>query len=108
MTADDLFEATYRALARKAWHTNSGRVAELQSLAEELRRTGTWTPERQERGRELAHSIRGSAGTFGQEAVSFAAGELESRLGTSVPAASAGDVAVLVARVADAIGPAPE
>ncbi|HMR21031.1 MAG TPA: Hpt domain-containing protein [Micropruina sp.] len=99
-------DAVYRTLANRAWETNRGRAAELAELVAEWDRTGALAAERREHGRALAHSLRGSAGTFGHDAAADAADELERLL-------VAGEVSVevvgeLVARIEADLSRAPE
>lgn len=99
-------DAVYRTLANRAWETNRGRAAELAELVAEWHRAGALAGERREHGRALAHSLRGSAGTFGHDAAADAADELERLL-------VAGEVSVevvgeLVARIEADLSRAPE
>lgn len=77
MNSADPMTTAYAALARRAWDTNRGRAAELTALVADWRRAGVLTAAQQEHGRAVAHSLRGSAGTFGHEAAADAAGELQ-------------------------------
>lgn len=78
-TADAL-EPAFHAQALKAWRSNQLRSEELTRLTVEWRKTGVCTAEQCARGRALAHSLRGSAGTFGHPEVSIAAERLEETL----------------------------
>lgn len=80
MTASDAFELAFRALTLKAWTANQARAAELSRLATEWSRTGSCPADQREHGRELAHSLRGSAGTFGHPEACIAAERLEESL----------------------------
>lgn len=76
----DPMAVAYASLAGRAWRSNRGRAAELAAMVEEWRRAGPPSTERWERMRELAHSLRGSTGTFGHDAAADAAEELEELL----------------------------
>ena len=90
--------AAYAALARRAWDTNRARASELNALLTQWRSLGELTAEQLERVRSVAHSLRGSAGTFGHDRAAEAAEELEELLLTE-PAPSLDVVAGLVERV---------
>ena len=76
----DAMNTAYRTLAHRAWDTNRARAAELAALVSAWGRAGVLAAEQRERGRSIAHSLRGSAGTFGHEAAADAAEELEELL----------------------------
>lgn len=80
MSSADALESVLQAQAMKAWRSNQARAEELTVLMAEWRSTGVFTAEQCARGRALAHSLRGSAGTFGHPEVSLAAERLEEAL----------------------------
>ena len=85
MSAGDAVADAYAALARRAWVRNRARADELTHLIEEWRTTAALPDERRERVRELAHSLRGSAGTFGHDHAAQAAEALEELLVSGGP-----------------------
>lgn len=99
MSATESMMTAYEAIARKAWDTNRARAAELSNLIAEWSRTGACTPAQREHARAVAHSLRGSAGTFGHEVASRAAGELETLLAAPGRDGESGVVGVLLARI---------
>ena len=98
--------AVYRTLANRAWETNRGRAAELAALVAEWRRTGALAAEQRERGRAVAHSLRGSAGTFGHDVAADAADDLERLLVAGKTSVDV--VSELVARIEADLSCAPE
>lgn len=97
----------FAALTQRAWATNRGRATELVALVAHWRQHGEVSAERRRRVRELAHSLRGSAGTFGHAAAAAAAGQLEDVLDASgEPPVQ--QVAVLVAQIEDDLSREPD
>lgn len=80
MSTADALEAVLHAQALKAWRSNQARAKELSQLMADSRITGVFTAEQCARGRALAHSLHGSAGTFGHPEVSLAAERLQEAL----------------------------
>ncbi len=80
MSNADALESVIQAQALKAWRSNRARADELSRILGESRITGVFTADQRARGRALAHSLRGSAGTFGHPEVSVAAERLEEAL----------------------------
>jgi chemotaxis protein histidine kinase CheA len=107
MSSADAMTAAYEAIARKAWDKNRARAAELSSLLAD------WTPmdplasEGLERARAVAHSLRGSAGTFGHNDASRAAEELETLLGGPAQDGDVGMAAALMVRIHTALASEP-
>ncbi|MFT4294928.1 MAG: Hpt domain-containing protein [Micropruina sp.] len=75
--SDEVMNNAYQALAQRAWDSNRVRAGELAALVTDWRRTGVMDADQRERGRSVAHSLRGSAGTFGHDGAAVAAEELE-------------------------------
>ena len=73
MSSPDAMAGAYQALAQRAWDTNRARVRELTAVLDAWRNSGALTAEGREQGRSLAHSLRGSAGTFGHDQAAAAA-----------------------------------
>ncbi len=107
MSSVDAMGAAYAALAQRAWDSNRSRASELNALLAQWRSLGGLTAEHLERVRSVAHSLRGSAGTFGHDRAADAAEELEELLLTE-PAPRLDVVAGLVERVDLALAEAPE
>ena len=104
----DALAAAYRALARSAWDANLARATELAALLAAWHDAGRLTDEQRQRAKAVAHGLRGSAGTFGHERASAAAGELEGML-ASAPAAGPPDAALsLMRQIHDALAQKPE
>ncbi len=80
MSTADALESAFHAQAQKAWRSNRARADELTRLTVEWRNAGVCPPEQRARARAVAHSLRGSAGTFGHPEVSLAAERLEETL----------------------------
>lgn len=93
MTTSDAVESIYREIAQRARARNRQRAAEVRGLLLEWQRTGSLGAEQREQALATTHSLRGSAGTFGQVEVSLAAGELEA----AIHAGSGGPPAVVEA-----------
>ena len=108
MTPPGSAAAAYRTLARRAWSTNLRRADELSAIVAAWADSGVLTSERRRRGSEVAHSLRGSAGTFGHAVASEAAGELEHLLSGPPEAPSLERVAALVRRIGEALAEEPE
>lgn len=107
MSAPDAIAGAYHALAQRAWDTNRARLRELTTVLDEWRSVGVLGAERRDRGRSLAHSLRGSAGTFGHDQAAEAADELQTLLlGEAVPQLD--DVAVLVERIDHGLAEPPD
>jgi len=101
MSASDLLDA-YQALARRAWDTNRARSVELSAVLAEWQQSGTLADDQRERARVVAHSLRGSAGTFGHAEAAESAGELQELL-SAEGAPSIDVVASLVGRIETAL-----
>jgi len=91
-------ENAFQALAMRAWTSNRARAATLADLVAQCPQAGLLTGEQREQARAIAHSLRGSAGTFGHDAAASAAGELQDLLAGGGPA-SVDVVAALVSRI---------
>ncbi len=106
MSSADAMAAAYEAIARKAWDKNRARAAELSTLLE-------WTPagpptnEGLQRARAVAHSLRGSAGTFGHDEASRAAEDLETLLGRPAQDCKFDTFAALMVRIHAALASEP-
>lgn len=107
MSAADALESAQRAITVRAWQTNRARAAELAGLAADWRRSGVLTAEGRARARAVAHSIRGSAGTFGYPDASLAAEELEATLDAVAADGSPNLVEALVDRIHAALAREP-
>lgn len=107
MSTAEAMNTAYRTLAQRAWDTNRARATELVALVAEWGRTGILASEQRERGRSVAHSLRGSAGTFGHDDAADAADELEQLLAAAAGDPSLGAVQNLVARIEEALSQAP-
>lgn len=107
MSPSDAILGAYHRLAQRAWDTNRARAGELIALLDRWRRGGALSAEERERGRLVAHSLRGSAGTFGHNEAADAAKRLEEMLvGTAQPRLDV--VAELIARIDRALGKPPK
>ncbi len=104
----DAMNTAYRTLAHRAWDTNRARAAELAALVSAWCRAGVLAAEQRERGRSIAHSLRGSAGTFGHDDAADAADELERILASESGNPSLDVVEDLVARIEAALTQAPD
>lgn len=80
MTASDAIAEVYQKLAQRAWDVNRVRVGELAAVLAEWRRRGELSISGLNRGRAVAHSLRGSAATFGHDEAAEAAEDLEELL----------------------------
>lgn len=96
---NDAMVSAYVAIARRAWATNRGRADELERLVEGWRSSGGLFAAERGRLRELAHSLHGSAGTFGHPEVAAAAAALEGVLMADA-SPPIDDVSRLVAQIA--------
>lgn len=102
----DAIAEVYQRLAQRAWDANRDRVGELTAVLAEWRRRGELSAGGLNRGRAVAHSLRGSAGTFGHDEAAEAAEDLEELL--VGPAEPRLDVAAdLVARINRALEEPP-
>ncbi len=108
MSPTDAMNTAYQALAQRAWDTNRTRAGELAALVTAWGRTGVLAAEQRERGRSIAHSLRGSAGTFGHDDAADAADELERILASTAADPSRDTVEKLVVRIEAALSQAPE
>ena len=108
MSPTDAMNTAYQALAQRAWDTNRTRAAELAALVTAWGRTGVLAAEQRERGRSIAHSLRGSAGTFGHDDAADAADELERILASESGDLPLDVVESLVARIEAALTDAPD
>lgn len=107
MSPADAVTGAYQRLAQRAWETNRARAGELTALLNQWRRGGALSAEQLERGRSVAHSLRGSAGTFGHDEAADAAEHLEQLLvGNPQPRLDA--AADLIARIDRALGKPPQ
>ena len=107
MSPSDAIVDAYQRLAQRAWDTNRARAGELIALLDGWRRGGAFSAEEWERGRWVAHSLRGSAGTFGHNEAADAAAHLEELLvGTTPPRLDV--VADLIAHIDRALGKPPK
>ena len=107
MDPAEAMNTAYRSLAQRAWDTNRARATELAALVIEWSSTGVLASEQRERGRSVAHSLRGSAGTFGHDVAADAADELEQILASTSGDPSLNVVENLVARIEEALSQAP-
>lgn len=107
MTSPDPLAAAYRTLARRARDTNLARAAELGAIVEAWREAGSLSDAQRRKGRDLAHGLRGSAGTFGHEAASRTADELEDMLADG-ETPHLDQVAALLDRISEELAHAPE
>ena len=107
MSSAESMTTAFEAIAQKAWATNRARVAELTTLIAEWRRVGELTAEQREHAGTLAHSLRGSAGTFGHDEASSAAGELETLLSRSGQDGQPERFAVIIERIDAALACGP-
>lgn len=107
MSSADAMNAVYQALAQRAWDTNRTRAAELAAMVTEWGRAGVLAPEQREHGRSVAHSLRGSAGTFGHDGAAGAADELERMLASTSDDPALSVIENLVARIEEALSQAP-
>ena len=106
MSSSDLLGSAFQALAHRAWDTNRARAAELAGLLADWQQAGELSAEHHERARVVAHSLRGSAGTFGHAPASDAAAELQELLSaTATPQIDV--VSGLVERIEAALEQAP-
>lgn len=80
MSSPDAMAGAYQALAQRAWDTNRARLKELTAVLDAWRGAGVLGAEERDRGRSVAHSLRGSAGTFGHHQAAEAADELQKLL----------------------------
>lgn len=108
MSSVESMGAAHRALAERAWDSNRTRAAELTVLVDDWRRSGRWTPDQRERARSVAHSLRGSAATFGHEHASDVAEQLEELLASAPHEARLDTVVDLVERIDEALAQEPE
>lgn len=108
MSSPDAMNAAFQKLALRAWDTNRARASELSALVVEWGRAGVLLAEHRERGRSVAHTLRGSAGTFGHQDAADAADELEQILAGTAGEASLDVVEPLVARIETALTRSPE
>ena len=108
MGSADAMNTAYRTLAHRAWDTNRARAAELAALVAEWGRSGVVAAEQREHGRSIAHSLRGSAGTFGHDGAADAADELERILASESGDLPLDVVESLVARIEAALTDAPD
>ena len=90
--------SAYAAIAQRAWATNRARAAELDQVVAGWRSSGTLSSPERGRLRELAHTLHGSAGTFGHRQVAEAAAALEALL-ASDPQPALEAVSQAVARI---------
>lgn len=107
MSNADALESVLQAQVMKAWRSNQARAEELAGLMAEWRSTGVCTTEQCARGRALAHSLRGSAGTFGHPEVSLAAERLEEALASVKDFQVPEGVGALIDRIRVALTQAP-
>lgn len=107
MSSAESMTTTYAALAWKAWDTNRARAAELKSLITEWDRTGACTTEQRQHAGAIAHSLRGSAGTFGHVEASRAAEELVTLLAPPRQDDEPGQLVVLMARIDEGLASEP-
>lgn len=107
MSSAEAMTSAYEAIARKAWDKNRARAAELSRLIAEWTPADPPTSEGQERARAVAHSLRGSAGTFGHDDASRAAEELETLLGRPAQTGDFDAFAPLMARIHAALASEP-
>ena len=77
MNPGEAVTSAYAALAQRAWMSNRARAAELTRLVDSWQTAGGLPHEGREQVREIAHSLRGSAGTFGHDRAAEAAQALE-------------------------------
>jgi len=76
----DAVTDAYAALTERAWVSNRSRADELSSLVGQWRATGAIPADGRQHARDIAHSLRGSAGTFGHHRAAEAAESLEQLL----------------------------
>lgn len=103
---DDAYDSVVAAAMMRircdAWMTNRHRSDELTSLASRWRSQGILPGAERRRAREVAHALKGSAGTFGHPEVGTAAARLEELLGDDIAPdcdAAASDVWSLIERI---------
>ena len=108
MSSPEELASAYRALAHRAWATNRARAAELTALVAQWRDAGEIAAEPRERGRAVAHSLRGSAGTFGHDRAASAAEKLDRILASSDETPELDVVADLVGQIDRALAQAPD
>jgi len=96
---DDALERALRALREEYLAAAPGRVAELWAA---LARVQNGEPAAISALGALAHRLAGSAGSYGFQAVSQAARELDQRCRTAVATEPATDLRALVQAIADA------
>ena len=108
MSSPDAMNDAFQALARRAWESNRARAAELNDVLARWRGAGELTDEQRERGRAVAHSLRGSAGTFGHDRAADLATELEELLVATAEEPELAVVQGLIEQIDAALAAAPE
>ncbi|HET9126854.1 MAG TPA: Hpt domain-containing protein [Propionibacteriaceae bacterium] len=103
---NEAMAGAYAAIAQRAWTTNRTRAAELDQLVQGWRSTGALSSPERGRLRELAHTLHGSAGTFGHGEVAAAAAALEGLL-TGDPHPELEAVSQVVARISHGLADPP-